>query len=157
MQAVSVNTLVKKILDVKEIIVEDVELYEDEEGVKHLKVMARVYKRADDRCPKCGRKCSRYDSPKRNGRPVRKRWRALDFAGIIVEIEAQTHRIECPEHGVLVAAVPWASHDCGFTKSFDNTVAWMAKHLSLEAVSEYMRIGWHTVGRCISRVWSSTS
>ena len=84
---VSVNTLVKKILDVKDIIVEDVELYEDEEGVKHLKVMARVYKRADDRCPKCGRKCSRYDSPKRNGRPVRKRWRALDFAGIIVEIQ----------------------------------------------------------------------
>ena len=53
---VSVNTLVKKILDVKDIIVEDVELYEDEEGVKHLKVMARVYKRADDRCPKCGHK-----------------------------------------------------------------------------------------------------
>ena len=36
---VSVNTLVKKILDVKDIIVEDVEFYEDEEGVKHLKVI----------------------------------------------------------------------------------------------------------------------
>lgn len=28
----------------------------------------------------------------------------------------------------------------------------MCKHFSQEAVSEYMRIGWHTMGRCISRV-----
>lgn len=35
-------------------------------------------------------------------------WRALDFGGVIVEIEYPTHRVVCPEHGVVTAAVPWA-------------------------------------------------
>ena len=76
----------------------------------------------------------------------------MDFAGIPVHIVAHTRRIECPEHGVIVGAVPWAHHDCDFTKDFDNTVAWMAKHLTRQAASEYMRIDWKTVGRCVSRV-----
>ena len=63
----------------------------------------------------------------------------------------KTHRIECPEHGVLVADVPWAYPDSGFTKDFDLTVGWLAIHLPRSAVSAYMRIDWKTVGRCVSR------
>lgn len=70
---------------------------------------------------------------------------------IIVEIEYRTHRIEFPEHGVLVADVPWAYPDSGFTKDFDLTVGWLAIHLPRSAVSAYMRIDWKTVGRCVSR------
>ncbi|MCR4553974.1 MAG: transposase family protein [Succinivibrionaceae bacterium] len=59
--------------------------------------------------------------------------------------------IECPEHGVLVADVPWAYPGSGFAKAFDLTVGWLAVYLPRSTVSEYMRIDWETVGRCVHR------
>ena len=81
----------------------------------------------------------------------RKVWRGLDFGGILVEIEADTHRIHCPEHGVVTAAVPWAYPGSSFTRDFDLTVTWLAEYLSRSAVANYMRIDWQTVGSYISR------
>ena len=49
-----------------------------------------------------------------------------DWGGILVEVEYQTHRIICLEHGVYVAEVPWAYPGNRFTKDFDLTVAWFA-------------------------------
>lgn len=69
----------------------------------------------------------------------------------MVHLNAYTQRISCPEHGVLVAAVPWAFHDSGFTRSFDLTATWMAENISRSAVAEILRIDWKTVGRCITR------
>ena len=78
-------------------------------------------------------------------------WRGLDYGGILVEIEYHTHRIQCPEHGIVTAAVPWAYPDSSFTREFDLTVAWLAKYLPRSAVAAYMRIDWQTVGNCVSR------
>lgn len=57
----------------------------------------------------------------------------------------------CPVHNVIAADVPWAFPNSKFTKDFDMTVAWMAKALCKSAISEYMRISWLTVGRCVTR------
>lgn len=70
----------------------------------------------------------------------------------MIEIEAENYRVDCPEHGVLTAAVPWAYHGSSFTKTFERTVAWLSKEISRSAIAEFMRIDWATVGRCISRV-----
>ena len=60
----------------------------------------------------------------------------------------------CPEHGVIVADVPWAYPGSSFTKDFDLTVGWLAVYLPRSTVSEYMRIDWETVGRCVHRTLS---
>jgi transposase len=80
-----------------------------------------------------------------------RKWRGLDFGSILVEIVGDTQRIKCPEHGSIVADVPWAYPGSRFTKDFDLTVGWLAVYLPRSAVSEYMRIDWKTVGRCVSR------
>jgi transposase len=36
----------------------------------------------------------------------RRRWRALDFGVVRAYLEADAPRVCCPEHGVVVAAVP---------------------------------------------------
>ena len=142
----STNTLCKKLLNVEHVVVESQKVYTDGYGVKHLRIRARLNKWHQDRCPECGKRCPRW------GRSTDHRvWRGLDFGGILVEIEADTHRINCPEHGIAVAAVPWAYPDSRFTKDFDLTVGWLAVYLPRTAVSEYMRIDWKTVGRCVSR------
>jgi transposase len=64
--------------------------------------------------------------------------------------------VTCPEHGEVVAGVPWARHDAGHTLSFDQTVAWLATVSSKSAVKELMRVAWRSVGAIISRVWADT-
>lgn len=47
---------------------------------------------------------------------------------------------------------PWARHNAGHTRSFDDTVAWLATHTSKTAIVELLRIAWTTVGAIVSRV-----
>jgi len=110
---------------------------------------ARPAKRRRHRCGICERRCPGFD----NGEG-RRRWRALDLGPVQAFIEAAAPRVSCPEHGVVVAHVPWARHGAGHTLSFDDTVAWLATHCSKTAVVQLMRTGWRTVGNICARVWS---
>lgn len=58
--------------------------------------------------------------PKLKGVP--RTWRGLDWGAVLVEIEARTHRVACPIHGVVTAYTPWAYPGSGFTRDFDLTV-----------------------------------
>ena len=144
---VSANTLCKKLLNVKTAVVEGCDFYSDQDGVNHIRIHARPNEWHKDDCPICHKRCKRYD--RKNPQP--RIWRGLDWGGILVEVSYDTHRIECPVHGVLVADVPWAYPGSGFTRDFDLTVGWLATYLPRSAVSEYMRIDWETVGRCVHR------
>ena len=143
----SANTLCKQLLGVKSAVVAGHDFYQDSAGVNHLRIHARPDKRHEDDCPFCHKRCRTYDVQTRLPRTRR----ALDWGGTLVKIQYRTHRILCPEHGVLVADVPWAYPGSGFTKDFDLTVGWLAVYLPRSTVSEYMRIGWETVGRCVHR------
>ncbi len=67
-------------------------------------------------------------------------------------VEADAPRVQCREHGVVVAAVPWARHGAGHTRAFDDTVAWLATQSSRTSVRQLMRVAWPTVGAIITRV-----
>jgi transposase len=67
-------------------------------------------------------------------------------------VEAPAPRVSCPQHGVVVAQVPWARHDAGHTYAFDDTVAWLAVRCSKSAVAQLLRIAWRTVGSILTRV-----
>jgi len=114
-----------------------------------LVIHVRPTRSARSRCPHCWRRCPGYDRG-----PGRRRWRAHDAGLIVVYLEADTPRVTCREHGVIVALVPWARHDAGHTLAFDDQVAWLATHTTKSTVSKLMRIAWRTVGAIIARVWS---
>jgi transposase len=54
----------------------------------------------------------------------------LDAGPVRVVLEADARRVNCPEHGPTVMAVPWARHDAGHTLMFDDQVAWLAVHIA---------------------------
>ena len=110
-------------------------------------VAVRPVAKARGRCGRCGRRAPRYD----RGEGWR-RWRALDLGATKVFIEADAPRVRCRAHGPTVAQVPWARHDAGHTRDFDDQAAWLAVHVSKSAVSALMRIAWRTVGSIIARV-----
>ena len=144
----SAKSLCKKLLDVKNTVITDCVFYTDTDNVSHIRIKARPSKWHENECPYCHRRCSGYDSRCKKPRI----WRGLDWGATLVEIEYQTHRIECPEHGVVVADVPWAYPGSCFTKDFDLTVAWFAVHLPRSVIAEYFRMDWETVGRCVSLI-----
>jgi transposase len=111
-------------------------------------VHARPHRsRRGRRCGRCGRRCRGYD-----GGHGRRRWRALDLGTIRAVVEADAPRVCCPEHGVVVASVPWARHGAGHTRYFDDQVAWLAVACSKSAVQQLMRVAWRTVGAIVTRV-----
>jgi len=122
-----------------------VEAVEEEDGA--IVISVRPHARQLDRCPHCRRRCPGYDLGE-----GRRRWRALDLGTTLCLLEADAPRVECKQHGVVVAAVPWARHDAGFTRSFHDTAAWLAVNTSKTAICQLLRIAWRTVGRICERV-----
>jgi transposase len=114
-----------------------------------LSVIVHVRPRARQagRCGVCGKKRPGYDQGS-----GRRRWRALDLGTVTAWLEADAPRVSCPQHGVVVAAVPWARHGAGHTRFFDDQVAWLAAACSKTAVTELMRISWRSVGNIVQRV-----
>lgn len=133
-----------RLLGVERAIVEDVEL---QEVTGALVVSVRLQRRDRGRCGLCRRRCPGYDAG-----DGRRRWRALDLGVTRAYLGADAPRVRCPEHGVVVAWVPWARHGAGHTRGFDDTVAWLAVHTSKSAVGELLRVAWRTVGSIVARV-----
>ena len=99
-----------RLVGVEQVVVESVRFDEAADAVV---VSVRLRRRAARRCGVCRRKCAGYDQ----GRG-RRWWRAADLGVIRAYVEAAAPRVWCREHGVVVAAVPWARHRAGEGPAF---------------------------------------
>jgi transposase len=124
-------------------VVEGVELGTEGELV----VAVRPRRHERDRCGICRRRSPGFDLG-----AGRRRWRALDLGLAQAFVEADAPRVRCPEHGVVVCALPWARHGSRFTRSMEDQIAWLAVHCSKQAVAELARVAWRTVGGVVERV-----
>jgi len=134
----------KRLLGVEHTVIEQVLYDPDADAVV---AVVRPTRSRRQRCPTCQRRCPGYDQGE-----GRRRWRALDLGVTRAFLEADAPRVACSQHGVVVAAVPWARHGAGFTHAFEDTTAWLAVHTSRVAVAELLRVTWRTVGRICGRV-----
>jgi transposase len=138
------STLWVRLLGVENTVIEDVQFDLAENAIV---ASVRPKKSECGRCGECHLRSPKYDQGE-----GRRRWRVMDLGTIRAYLEADSPRVCCPIHGVVVAAVPWARHAARFTRWFDDMVAWLATNCSKSAVQELMRISWRTVGRIIERV-----
>ena len=134
----------RRLLGVDRTVVEGID-FDEEAGL--LVARVRPGKGAARRCGRCGRRGGWYDRGE-----GRRRWRSLDLGVVQAWLEADAPRVDCPQHGPTVVAVPWARHGAGHTRMFDDLVAWLAVHTSRTAVAQLMRIAWRTVGAICARV-----
>ncbi|MGH2375228.1 MAG: ISL3 family transposase [bacterium] len=135
-------SVIVRLLGVERTVVERVE-FADEALVVHVRPTWAERRR----CGVCRRRCTGYDAG-----AGRRRWRGLDWATTKVLLEADAPRVECFEHGVAVAAVPWARHGSRHTRAFEDTCAWLATHTSRTATAELLRVAWRTVTGVCERV-----
>jgi transposase len=139
---VRATTLLNRLLDLPGLDVSGVSLH----GRRMLvEVRLRARRLA---CPLCPfRTRARYDT-----RPVPSSWQHLDFGTATVVVFAYLRRVDCPEHGVLVEAVPFARHRSGFTRDFEDVTAYLATRTDKSTIARFLRIDWDTVGRICERV-----
>ena len=116
------KSLIKRLLKIEKVAIERV-YFETAVEEEILVVHVRPLSRETHRCPMCGKRRQGYDSSSKI-----RRWRSLDFGSERVYIEATSPRVRCPEHGVVVAKVPWARHDSAYTYDFEMAVTWFALH-----------------------------
>jgi transposase len=99
-------------------------------------------------CPECQfSTAARYDT-----RPVSSSWRHLDLGRWKVTVRAELRRLACPTHGVRVEQVPFARHRAGFTRDFEDLVAYLATKTDKTTITRLMRLDWDSVGRVCERV-----
>ncbi len=108
-------------------------------------VHAKPFKRVQDLCPVCRKKCPGYDTKY----STESTWRASNLNGVQVHICYRPQRIECPDHGILTEYIPWQDGNSRFTADFNNEVAWMVCRMSRTAIALFEDIDWRTVGNCI--------
>jgi transposase len=102
-------------------------------------------------CPHCDYRTRwRYDT-----RPVASTWRGLDFGVWLVYLRAGLRRLDCPVHGVVTEAVPFARHRSGFTRDLEDLAAFLATKTDKTAIVRFLRLDWDSVGRICDRVVAS--
>jgi transposase len=79
-------------------------------------------------------------------------WRHLDVGGRVCRIKVRRRRLRCPEHGVLAEGVPFARPGSGFTRDFEQLVAWLVTKCDKTTIGAFARINWRTVGAICERV-----
>lgn len=102
---------------------------------------------AAGRCSRCKARCPGYD-----GGDGMRRWRSLDVGTTKAYLRAEAPRVECGEHGVVVADVPWARPGAKHTYLFEDTCAWLTAHAALSVVAVFLRVAWRTIAAIVGRV-----
>lgn len=99
---------------------------------------------AKQACPKCGACCPGYDKRQRQ-------WRHLDTCQLKTILVADLPRMQCSEHGVISAHVPWAEPGSGFTALYEALVIDWLKEASIQAVSRQLSLSWNAIDGIMQR------
>jgi transposase len=89
-------------------------------------------------CPECQMACPIYDHRDRD-------WRHLDTCQLQTRLHARVPRVQCPTHGVVQSAVPWATSNSKFTLLFERLAIDWLREAAVIAVARQLKLGWDAV------------
>lgn len=97
-------------------------------------------------CPKCGQKLPCRDHAEERA------WRHLDTGQFQTHLYARIPRVECPEHGVLQVAVPWAEARSRFTLLMERFVIDVLQQCAtVLGACRLLRLSWDEVWGVVQR------
>jgi transposase len=100
-------------------------------GERQLRLWLDFEAGAQFACPKCEQWCPVHDT-------AQKKWRHLDFWQHRTELVARVPRIQCEEHGVLQAQVPWARPESGFTLMMEAMILLLCQQMTVSAAAAHL-------------------
>ena len=100
-------------------------------------------------CPQCAKEFGLHDHAEERV------WRHLDSCQFQTFLHARPPRVDCPEHGVLQARLPWAEPHARFTLLFERFAIDVLRHTNTHAARIILRISWdeawHLMERAVQR------
>src|SRR5437667_7142201 len=82
-----------------------------------------------------------------------KRWRHLDLGASRCIIECELRRFWCGAcGGPRLEPVPWARSGSGYTRDFEDLVAFLAQQMAKTPIARVLGAAWDSVGRIVTRV-----
>lgn len=117
------------------------------EGVEALVVEVLARKNSPGRCSICHRKAGTYDH-----QPRERLFQFVPLWGIPVYLAYRMRRIDCPDHGVRIEALPWARGKGTLTHALELFLARWARRLSWQEVAQCFGVSWQRVYRSVQAV-----
>jgi transposase len=96
-------------------------------------------------CPECCESLPVYDHSEQRS------WRHLDSCGFSTYLHARPPRIECPDHGVRQARLPWAEPMSRFTALFERLAIDVLKECDVEGACRILGLSWDEGWRIAER------
>jgi transposase len=100
-------------------------------------------------CPECGKKLGVYDHAEE------RTWRHLDSCQFATMLRARVPRVQCPDHGVRQASVPWAEPRSRFTLLFERFAIGVLLETDVDGAAKILGISWdeahHLMQRAVAR------
>ena len=96
-------------------------------------------------CPVCAKELSVYSHAEERS------WRHLDSCQFQTFLRARPPRVECPEHGVKQARLPWAEPGSRFTLLFERFALEVLRETSIAGAMSILKIGWETALRFMEK------
>lgn len=123
--------------------VSDIDL--DTENLR-LSIRISVPRGAKLPCPVCDRLCDKEDHREERS------WRHLDAMQFETIIKCRVPRVNCPEHGIKTANVPWADNYSRFTFLFEKfAIDVINSAKSITAARNLLKLSWGQVHRIQER------
>lgn len=97
-------------------------------------------------CPECGKLCKLHDHD------TLRRWRHRDMGDQPCHVETRPPRMNCLEHGVRVASLPWSDARSRYTHSFEELVLGTVRAgASIESAGKLFCVAWNGVQGMVNR------
>ena len=108
-------------------------------------IRIRSKDRVDHICPDCGCPCKGYDKRERT-------WQHMDFFDMECHLHCAVPRMQCPKCGkVMLADVPWAQENSGFTLLFETKSVELMKEMPVNATGRYLGVTDKRLWRVLDR------
>jgi transposase len=140
-----VKTILNRIQKFKSFVYSAVRWIEGPDGKPAIEAELRPRTNARPRCSICGSQAPGYD------RVAERRFEFVPLWGIRVYFRYAPRRVDCPDCGVRVEQMPWASGKRQLTESYAWFLSGWAKRLSWKEVAQAFHTSWEQVFRAVER------
>lgn len=141
-----VTTILNRIERHKGFVFGKTQMGTSDDGGDCIEIAVRARKNSKGVCSQCGKSCSGYD------RLGERRFQYVPLWGIPVLLLYALRRVDCPDCGVKVEQVPWATGKSPVTRSLALFLAGWSKLLSWQDVARRFHVNWHQVFEAVSYV-----
>jgi transposase len=124
-------------------IYEEIELRRHEGRPQAIDIWLEPHKGMRGKCSQCQRPAPGYD------RLEERCWLFVPLWGIATYFHYAPRRVECPEHGIVVEAIPWNEGKRPVTRSMMGFLARWTRRLSWKETAQAFQTSWENVYRSV--------